>query len=451
MTNFTSGSDWANGVALQADGKVVAAGFATQSRTNNSFALARYHSDGTLDTSFSNDGKLTTDFTTRWDPACGLAIQADGKIVAAGEAGYGAANPTFALARYNDDGALDTSFSADGKVRTDFTAKEDYALGVAIQADGKIVAAGEAGYAPDLDLRARSLRPSAAMARCERTSARMDLAFGVAIQVDGRRSSLSARPHSTYQPRRSRSPGTWPTDPGPLVDPLGVTTGDVADARMMPRGGAAEPRPHRREVRHVRVARAHGDRGPDERGPAGPDGRRAARWGTARTSSSGTTARRRSSLRSPPACAWVAAWAEGKWLFLPLEPGYVLLLGEWGGRIRFHARGEALPAKRHLDLTFTTGAAFSATTQMWGGVHLSEAGHEHEVKYVKDMRPTPVDEQFDRRYFGELVAVAQQGGKRSVKGLLTQDQLIPGLGNAIAQDIMFRARLHPRRSLADAE
>ncbi len=143
------------------------------------------------------------------------------------------------------------------------------------------------------------------------------------------------------------------------------------------------------------------------------------------------------------------AWAEGKWLFLPLEPGYVLLLGEWGGRIRYHARGETLPAKRHLDLAFTTGAAFSATTQMWGGVHLSEAGHEHDVKYVKDMRPTPVDDEFDRRYFDELVAAAQQGGKRSVKGLLTQDQLIPGLGNAIAQDIMFRARLHPRRSLAD--
>ena len=143
------------------------------------------------------------------------------------------------------------------------------------------------------------------------------------------------------------------------------------------------------------------------------------------------------------------SWAEGKWLFLPLEPGYVLLLGEWGGRIRYHARGETLPAKRHLDLTFTTGAAFSATTQMWGGVHLGEAGHEHDVKYVKDMRPTPVDDRFDRPYFDELVAAAQQGGKRSVKGLLTQDQLIPGLGNAIAQDIMFRARLHPRRSLAD--
>jgi len=143
------------------------------------------------------------------------------------------------------------------------------------------------------------------------------------------------------------------------------------------------------------------------------------------------------------------AWAEGKWLFLPLEPGYVLLVGEWGGSIRYHASGEPLPAKRHLELTFTTGAALTATTRMWGGVHLCETGSEHEVAYVKDMRPTPVDERFDRRYFGELVVEAQQAGKRSVKGLLTQEQLVPGLGNAIAQDIMFRARLHPRRPLAE--
>lgn len=145
------------------------------------------------------------------------------------------------------------------------------------------------------------------------------------------------------------------------------------------------------------------------------------------------------------------AWVEGKWLFLPLEPDYVLLLGEWGGRIRYHSPGEPLPPKRHLELSFEDGSAFSATTQMWGGVHFAEAGQEHEVRYVKDMRPTPVDDAFDRAYFSELVTVAQQGGKRSVKGLLTQDQLIPGLGNAIAQDIMFGARLNPRRSLAELD
>lgn len=145
------------------------------------------------------------------------------------------------------------------------------------------------------------------------------------------------------------------------------------------------------------------------------------------------------------------AWAEGKWLFLPLEPGLVLLVGEWGGRILYNPDATALPAKRHVDLTFTNGGALSATTQMWGGVHLVEAGREHDVKYVKDMRPAPMDEGFDRPYFGALVAAEARDGKRSVKGLLTQEQIIPGLGNAIAQDILFRARLHPRRPLASLE
>jgi formamidopyrimidine-DNA glycosylase len=148
------------------------------------------------------------------------------------------------------------------------------------------------------------------------------------------------------------------------------------------------------------------------------------------------------------------AWVEGKWLFLPLSPGHVLLLGEWGGRIRYHAGGEPLPARYHLCLALAEGSSLTATTQMWGGVHLCEAGSEHDVKYVAGMRPTPIEEAFDPAYFVALVAAVQEGGKRSVKGLLTQDQLIPGLGNAIAQDIMFSARLHPRRdlgTLSDAE
>jgi formamidopyrimidine-DNA glycosylase len=91
------------------------------------------------------------------------------------------------------------------------------------------------------------------------------------------------------------------------------------------------------------------------------------------------------------------------------------------------------------------------TTTMWGAIELHEAGRELERQYVRDMRPTPVDPGFTFDYFGGLVDDLVAGKKRSVKGLLTQDQLIPGLGNAIAQDILFRARLHPRRALADID
>jgi formamidopyrimidine-DNA glycosylase len=65
------------------------------------------------------------------------------------------------------------------------------------------------------------------------------------------------------------------------------------------------------------------------------------------------------------------------------------------------------------------------------------------------MRITPVDPEFTFAYFSGLIDSLLAGEKRSVKSLLTQDQLIPGLGNSIAQDIMFHARLHPRHPLAD--
>ena len=147
-TGFTSGSDSASGVAIQADGKIVVVGrdgSGRLARSDTKFALARYNSDGTLDATFGGDGKVTTDFTPWGDGASGVAIQADGRIVVAGTAaGQRYEDTKFALARYNSDGTLDATFGADGKVMTDFTPRGDGAAGVAIQADGRIVAAGMA-------------------------------------------------------------------------------------------------------------------------------------------------------------------------------------------------------------------------------------------------------------------------------------------------------------------
>ena len=144
-----------------------------------------------------------------------------------------------------------------------------------------------------------------------------------------------------------------------------------------------------------------------------------------------------------------AAYARGRWLFVPLEPGYRLVFGECGGRILFHPAGTELPKKYHLLLSFDDGSALSATTQMWGAYELYETGKELERKYIKDMRPTPAELEFTFDYFSGLIDSLLAGEKLSVKGLLTQHQLVPGLGNSSAQDIMFRARLHPKRSIAD--
>ncbi len=135
-TNFSDGDDWASAVAIQADGRIVVAG----SSHASGFALARYNPDGTLDSSFGGDGVTTTEVTPGLDAASGVVIQADGKIVAAGSG----LDAMFAVARYNPDGALDTTFSSDGMTTTDFSPGYDVAYGVGIQADSKIVVAGTA-------------------------------------------------------------------------------------------------------------------------------------------------------------------------------------------------------------------------------------------------------------------------------------------------------------------
>ncbi len=129
------GNDFIQAVAIQSDGRIVVAG-----TYNYNFLLARYNSDGTLDSSFDTDGKVVTDFGSS-DFVRALAIQSDGKIVAAGYASNGT-NYDFALARYNVNGSLDTdNFGTGGKAIVDF-GNQDYACTVAIQSTGKIVVGG---------------------------------------------------------------------------------------------------------------------------------------------------------------------------------------------------------------------------------------------------------------------------------------------------------------------
>ena len=139
-----SGADVANAVAIQPDGKIVVAGHAHTPRGiglgfENDFAVARFRDDGTLDTDFGDQGKVTTDLGSDTDLGQDVAVQPDGRIVLAGEVEFG---DDFALVRYEPDGrSLDPSF-AGGVVVTDFGGSEGI-RGIAIQADGRILAAGD--------------------------------------------------------------------------------------------------------------------------------------------------------------------------------------------------------------------------------------------------------------------------------------------------------------------
>ena len=146
-TTFPEGS-YAFDVALQPDGKIIAAGtvfvdFIPGEPSNTDFALARYNPDGTPDATFGNGGQVSTDFVGLEDDAFSVLIQPDGKIVAVGSADSPATYYDFAAVRYLSNGTIDTTFGVAGKVSTDFGDQNfDRARSAALQPDGRIVAAG---------------------------------------------------------------------------------------------------------------------------------------------------------------------------------------------------------------------------------------------------------------------------------------------------------------------
>src|SRR5947208_1320082 len=145
MTDINRSTDIANAVAVQADGKLVVVGetYKHNDYTGEDFAVARYNTDGTLDTTFGARGKVRTDFPGLAAVRSSVVIQPDGKIVVAG-----GAFPLFTflgdfkVVRYNPNGSLDTSFGDGGIVTTSFPGDGSYAFAVALQSDGKIIAAG---------------------------------------------------------------------------------------------------------------------------------------------------------------------------------------------------------------------------------------------------------------------------------------------------------------------
>jgi uncharacterized delta-60 repeat protein len=156
IMHFATGpSPWVEyptAIAVQSDGKSVVVG-----RDPADFAVARFNTNGTLDTTFSGDGKVLTsiggpsDTYSPDDTANAVAIQSNGKIVVAGGTNFSGSSASvvqdWALARYNTDGSLDTTFDADGKLTTDFggqhqSTRGEQAYGLKIQSDGKIVAVG---------------------------------------------------------------------------------------------------------------------------------------------------------------------------------------------------------------------------------------------------------------------------------------------------------------------
>ncbi|MEH1822030.1 MAG: putative Ig domain-containing protein, partial [Nostoc sp.] len=191
-TDFNSNDDYGNSITVQADGKILVAG-QSNNGTNNDFAIVRYNSDGTLDTSFNTTGKVTTDFNNDDDYGYSVTVQADGKILVAGTS-YNGTNNDFAIVRYNSNGTLDTSFNTTGKVTTDFNSNSDSGKSITVQADGKILVAGTSYNGTNSDFAIVRYNSNGTLDTSFNTTGKVttdfnnndDYGYSITVQADGK-------------------------------------------------------------------------------------------------------------------------------------------------------------------------------------------------------------------------------------------------------------------------
>jgi uncharacterized delta-60 repeat protein len=133
-------------VAIQPDGQILVVGYGPTPEGGMDIALVRYNADGSLDSTFGTGGVVTTAVSADAvsDRGVGVALQADGRIVVGAQVATTAGGADIGVLRYNTDGSLDTTFGADGVVTVAIGSgsNTDFVHGIALQADGKIVVVG---------------------------------------------------------------------------------------------------------------------------------------------------------------------------------------------------------------------------------------------------------------------------------------------------------------------
>lgn len=187
--------DQLQAVALQPDGRIVVAGRSSVDGSENQWVIGRYTGDGQLDASFAGDGILLVDVGTgTFDEANSIAVQADGSIVTAGMA-RSATDDDIAVVRCTANGALDPSFSGDGKLILGYGTNDDSAGAVLVQSDGKILVAGYTGNGQEGDFAVARLTsgglPDTSFGTNGSTITSFggnsyDMAYALALQPDGK-------------------------------------------------------------------------------------------------------------------------------------------------------------------------------------------------------------------------------------------------------------------------
>jgi formamidopyrimidine-DNA glycosylase len=141
--------------------------------------------------------------------------------------------------------------------------------------------------------------------------------------------------------------------------------------------------------------------------------------------------------------------SHGMSILTEIGADHTLVLGCGGERILFHTDERSLPKKHQLFLHFEDGAYLTVTISGWGNTLLLPRAEAGRHQHVQQDRITPLDDAFTLDYFCQLFEPLAQDSKASLKYFLISEPGVWGIGNGCLQDILFRAKIHPRRRVVD--
>jgi formamidopyrimidine-DNA glycosylase len=142
-----------------------------------------------------------------------------------------------------------------------------------------------------------------------------------------------------------------------------------------------------------------------------------------------------------------AAVAEGSVILTDLKPGYVLSLGCGGERILYHTHEKTLPKKHQLLFNFKDKTYLTVTVSGWGEVRLLEQSEVPKHPHIKRDAISPLSDAFTFAYFHSLFDALNENKRVSAKYFIISEPGIWGVGNGCLQDILYRAKIHPKRQM----
>lgn len=138
---------------------------------------------------------------------------------------------------------------------------------------------------------------------------------------------------------------------------------------------------------------------------------------------------------------------EGKWLYIKLKPEKYLLLGEISGKILYHRDKKTLPEKYHLKLNFADGSFLTVQVSFYGFIKVFKEEELETQRYPGKLGLSPVDaNEFTFQKFSHIL---DEYGNKIAKYVLLDQTKIAGIGNGYLQDILFKAKIHPKRKIVE--